>query len=372
MTLKGLNYRAFNYGKAWRIVTALLVLVLVGEAAGIPFAMKVPTSQQYVDEAAKRSAALQPMPKTEVSAWLAWYNEGQAYDSMAHHTSDMNMVMPVWYKISSRGKVELINGVTRKEEILKVANKNHLKVMPTIGNDFDAERISKLLNDEDGQNAVIAELVSQAQRNGYAGWDVDWEQLYPGDRDGMNDFIQNLASALHEHGLKLTIDVPVPSTRNNDSDQDKAFDYTKLSQYADEIRVMAYDYHYQESDPGAVTPLGDYQATVKSVASQIPAAKLVIGLPTYGYDWDLKTRSGSPVQYSEAMALIKTYHGSIKRDKHTAAQVGRYKVDGVEHVIWYNDAQSTKDQVAIARSYGVYKFALWRLGGEDTAMWSAF
>lgn len=368
--LRQIRLRSVTYTHVIKLTSALLVVVFFVEAANILFVSSGPTSQQYLAAAAKRAATVKSVPATEISAWLAWYNEGQAYDSLAHHSANLKTVMPVWYKISSQGRLELVNSVTRQGEILKLASNNHLRVIPTIGNDFDAERISELLNDEDAQAALIAELVNLGERQGYAGWDLDWEQLYPGDRNGLAEFVQALSAALHDKGMQLSLDVPVPAMGNNKSDQDKAFDYAALSHHADEIRVMTYDYHYEESEPGAVTPLGDFEAAVELVAARIPLPKLVIGLPTYGYDWEQNTRHGSPVQYDEAMALIKEHHGTIRRDRQSSALVGRYKRDGVEHVVWFNDQQSTEDQLTIAKSYGVYKYAIWRLGGEDKAIWS--
>lgn len=367
---RNLRRNKFNYVMAGRFMGAILLIIFSAQAISTLYVSKTPTSEHYLQEAAKRTSAAKSLPETEVSAWLAWFNEGQAYDSLAHHTAKMSTVMPVWYKLSSSGKIELINDVYRRDEILKLAHKNDIAVLPTIGNDFDAERVSKLLNNQDMQNLLIEKLVSEAQGSGYAGWDIDWEQLYPGDRGGLTYFIQNLGTALHQSGLKLSIDVPVPSTKSDSSDQDKAFDYAELSQYVDEVRVMAYDYHYEESSPGAVTPLDSYEATLKTVTGAIPSSKLVIGLPTYGYDWNLKSKNGSPVQYDEAMNIIEAHHGKLTRDKHTAALVGRYKVDGVEHAVWLNDSQATRAQITIGRSYGVYKYSLWRLGGEDPDTWS--
>ena len=53
----------------------------------------------------------------------------------------------------------------------------------------------------------IAAIVSLADREHYAGIDIDYEGLHAGDRQALSTFITRLAAALHAHGKILSVAV---------------------------------------------------------------------------------------------------------------------------------------------------------------------
>ena len=49
----------------------------------------------------------------------------------------------------------------------------------------------------------------------------------------------------------------------------------------------------------------------------------------------------------------------------------RYRADGVDHEVWYEDAESIAAKLKLADAYGVGAVELWRLGGEDPGLWGS-
>ena len=47
-----------------------------------------------------------------------------------------------------------------------------------------------------------------------------------------------------------------------------------------------------------------------------------------------------------------------------------YTVDGVQHDVWYENGRSAAAKFSLARQYGLGGVELWRLGGEDPAVWA--
>lgn len=322
--------------------------------------------QQLAEQ--RLSGAASSGSDTVFSGWLTSFNEKQSVADFAAHAKQMNEVLPFWYQLNKKGAIAEMPGLTKKNEVLAIARTNNVSVIPTITNQFDPDRVSTILGDEDLQSASITQLVDLAVANNYAGWDIDWEQLYAGDQEAFTGYITNLSVALHAKHKTLSISVPVPSTPIRKTDQAGGFDYPKLGAVVDQMRVMAYDYHEGTSAPGPVTPLDEYTATIETIAKLVPSHKLIMALPTYGYDWSPKKAEG--MQFDKISALLKEKGIKPKRDKASQTLRARYtSVDGV-HEIWYEDADSVRALVKVAQSYGIDHFTLWRLGGEDPSLWT--
>ncbi len=85
--------------------------------------------------------------------------------------------------------------------------------------------------------------------------------------------------------------------------------------------VMAYDYHWSTSGPGAVAPMDKLRATADYTVAHVPAKKVIWGVGVYGYDWKRygvtlpitsKTASATPTMTpTSTPTLTKTPTGAI-------------------------------------------------------------
>src|SRR5260370_10312877 len=66
------------------------------------------------------------------------------------------------------------------------------------------------------------------------------------------------------------------------------YDYGALAKYADQIVLMAVDFHWATSDPGPIATLSDLRNVLNEVRTyDIPGARLAVESAVYGYDWTL-------------------------------------------------------------------------------------
>ena len=307
----------------------------------------------------------------QISAWVPWWEEKRALNSLSNAKGKLGTILPVWYRLGEDGKVaEIPSGL--KPEVLSFAQGANIAVLPSISNaeawGFDPERVSLLINDEELKKREIEKLVGLAKTNHFSGWDLDWEEIYEKDRQKYSEFTDNLADELHKSDLLLSVTVHAQEGTPDDWVGTKGQDLEELSKSADFIRVMAYDFNNAETPPGPVTPIDKLESTLSYSAKVVPTHKLVLGLPTYGYDWGKNT--GMAIQYEDAFVLLKKYGTKGIRDNKSFALTGSYVESGVKHTLWFEDAESLKKKIEIAQRYGVYQFSLWHLAGEDPQIWN--
>ncbi len=220
--------------------------------------------------------------------------------------------------------------------------------------------------------AVIFNIVQLAKTKNLTGINIDFEGLYTTDRDNYSSFVAQLADQLHAIDSILVLSIPAKSADDPNDTWTWPFDYAVLGKHADYLQVMTYDENVPGGPPGPVSGSDWMQATLKYAASQIPPNKILLGLPAYGYDWDLTDDSGVQVDWKDTNALIDStgavphWNGATDTDyfDYTAA-------DGHAHQVWYDTPAGISVKAGYARSLKLGGVSVWALGFEDASFWSA-
>jgi len=307
------------------------------------------------------------------ATWIPWWDEDRVITSLETlPKSVIEVISPIWYNLAQDGTLTTNPSTNLRSNIASIASSSGIMILPTInnesGNGFDGNRVSLFLKNKEMQSAFISKAISLAKINGYIGWDIDWEQKNPSDKQAFSDFIQYASQQFHKNNLKLVVSVEAKTDSSDTTDSSASEDWEALSENADQIRVMAYDFHYDKSDPGAITPLDELEAVLNYATQTIPKNKIVLGVPLYGYDWDNKI--GQSVQYADAMSVIVKNSGSVTRDKDSEELVGQYGTLFSPHTLWFLDQKSILRILYIANNYDINQFVFWRLGGEDPEVWN--
>ncbi len=323
---------------------------------------------QIISSSPVTQTSMSPVMKSTISAWLPSWDEASVLNSFKNASQNLNEILPAWYKLEPDGTLKEL-AVKYKKEVLNIAASSNVLVTPSIGNDFDGARVHKLLNNKQLSQKLISDLTNIATSASFHGWDLDWEEILPDDKENFNGFVSQLASQLHHNNLILSITVHAQTGENNQWIGTKGQDYLNLSRSADFIRVMAYDFHSENSTPGPITPLEDLRSSINYAQKNIPPQKIIIGLPNYGYDWDSKKGVGST--YTELIGKAQTYHINPTRDKDSGELNFSYiDPQNNTHSVWFQDQTSIFKKISLAKSLGINSFVFWKLGGEDLTMWN--
>jgi hypothetical protein len=103
--------------------------------------------------------------------------------------------------------------------------------------------------------------------------------------------------------------------------------------------------------------------------SQISPAKIVQGIPFYGYDW--VGQRGMDLVWTQAMDLASRFAAPLMWDSASASPWFEYVSGSARHTVWFENGSSVGAKLGVARIHDIGGIAMWRLGGEDPANWSA-
>lgn len=304
-----------------------------------------------------------------------WHiDEGTA--AVMNHRQAVNQVSPWMYGLSADGHIatlfppEQADDVTRHLRTLRASG---LPVMPTLANmtggRWAYEPVARLLHDPQLRQQHIGDILELVLREDYVGIDIDYENLRASDREAFTGFVTELAGVLHEHGKTLSVALFAKATDAGYDQRNVAQDYAAIGRVADQVRLMGYDYHWSTSEPGPVAPINWIVDVLRYATSQMPAHKVVLGVPLYGYDWG--HGRGTPVTWQEASRLAAGHEVPVRFDPAGQSPWFRYTdARGRQHEVWFENAASSRAKFRAAREAGIGGVYLWMYGPADTGTWS--
>ena len=326
----------------------------------------LPTSSEAEASLGTPSVLSDVATSGSLSIWAAPWN----IDSIGKSTIHYKYVSAFWLDMAADSR-----SVTPKANW--AAWDAYRKAVATTNTEYyltisaDPNLSSKMLQEPALRDAHIAALLAQVQTHAFDGIDIDYEGLGKERSTEFTNFIHSLTQKFHAQNKKVSVTVEARISN------DVPMDWHALGQQADQVRIMAYDYHARETGtPGPISPLGWVQEITQYATNQIDPRKTVIGLGDYGYDWTepqlgASSWEGVGVSREQALALAKTYNQSINRQTgidmrgYDIGSIPQFKytdATGKQHQVWYEDADSLQAKTIVVQQYHPTSVILWTAG----------
>ncbi|HEX9439179.1 MAG TPA: glycosyl hydrolase family 18 protein [Roseiflexaceae bacterium] len=330
--------------------------------------------QSIAPEADQRVASFHPKTGRYIAAWLPDSFDSTNRQSFEANADILDEVSPFWYAPDTRGNL-LHGSDARDKALIELAHGKNVWVIPTIHNIVSGtDPVPAILRSPERRRQHIRNIVAEVLAYSYDGIDIDYESIDSSLRDEYSAFIADLAAALHSQGKQLTIAV---HAKNCDYCGLGGFqDWATLGQAVDRLRIMTYDYHWRGSSrPGPVAPIywvgkvADYAKTV------VDPAKVVIGVPFYGYNWPTVGGNATAQTWEMINNLHQAYSLDVnlkESDENGLVQENwmtySTRQDGRREV-WFATSRGLEAKLGLVQQMDLAGIAIWRLGGEDPQNW---
>ena len=222
----------------------------------------------------------------------------------------------------------------------------------------------------------VIPILQSEQLNGL---NLDLEGTGAADRHGLARFVSVVSAAIRSVNpyWQVTMDTYASSA----GDPYGFFDISRLAPSVNAFFVMAYDMNSQ-TVPSPTSPLTssssfDVETALSEYTSVVPASKVILGLPFYGYVWpttggalgDPATGSPTPETYAQ---IISTGN-QVYWDTATSTPWMPYKVGSQWYQAFFDNPTSIAIKVQAANAYGIRGVGAWAIGmeGGDNSMIAA-
>lgn len=241
---------------------------------------------------------------------------------------------------------------------------------------FNNYLVNRVVEDVDVQENLIRQLEDTVRVMGYAGVDVDFEYILPEDRAGYAAFVENLREVMNENGWQVSVALAPKTSADQAGLLYEGMDYRLLGQAADHVFLMTYEWGYTYGPPMAVAPLNMVRRVVEYALTEIPAEKILMGIPNYGYDWPLPyvrgTTAATVIGNVEAVRIAAENGAVIQFDEIAQSPFFTYRKDGILHEVWFEDVRSIEAKLQLAQEKGLMGVGYWNLMRPFRANWLLF
>ena len=278
---------------------------------------------------------------------------------------------------------------------------DHLKLLISVGGWSDSRYFSDAASTAARREKFAASCVDFIVEQELDGVDLDWEYPVsggapgmvhrPADKQNFTKLLQELRAQLDRQGRRDGKDYSLTIAGAAGSWYLNQIEAVKAADIVDHIFLMGYDFHgtwdrYADFNAPLYAPSGASPQGKSGVANSvqayldkgIPAEKIVLGMPLYGYAYQGVSGKDNGLYSTYASArsvsyktLKKSYlrSGAYRQFRHQEAQVPYLYGNGT--FVSYDDAASLAAKAALARSRGLGGIGFWELsqddGGELTA-----
>ncbi|MEB1810194.1 MAG: spore protein O [Bacillaceae bacterium] len=292
-----------------------------------------------------------------------------SYHSLTSFHSYLNTIAVTSYDVTARGTIEGFDA----SEAVTFAKENGVAPFVTIQNKFDPAMTHTILSSAALRTTTIENMLELVQTKGYDGINLNFENMYASDRALFNEFVRELVDVFHAHNYPVIVSVPAKTGDFPTWAWSGTFEYRTIGELADYVQVMTYDQHGSWGAPGPVAGLNWVENVLKYATSEMPAEKILIGLPAYAYDWNLDQPSSSrAITWRNVRTLLNTTNANVQWDHQAQSPFFHYTdANGHRHTVWFENEKSITLKTQLVHQYKLGGVSTWRMGQEDETFWNA-
>ncbi len=299
---------------------------------------------------------------------LAWHQvttkeANSTFDSYYSNTKGVNVISPTWFALTdNEGNYKCL----ADSEYVKKAHDAGVSVWALIDNFSKDVQSEVLLSKTSVRKKLIHNLMEDAKKYGFDGYNLDFESLKESAGPHYVQFIREMSVACRNNGLILSVDNYVPAAYN------RFYDRKEQGIVADYVIVMGYDEHYAGGEPGSVASIDYVKKGIENTLLDVPKEKVINAIPFYTRLWT-ETEDGEITSEAMGIEKAKKWIEENQVELYWQDSLGQYYgekgIEGGSQYLWMEEEKSLKLKMDVIRDNDLGGVGCWKLGFEPASIW---
>lgn len=369
----------------------------------------------------------------EYSGWIPYWREEKGVAEVMANLDKLHEINPFGYIVQPDGTLQDAMGIADEpwKSLITAAKQKKIRIIPTVMW-CDSDNMHRILSNQKLRIKLEDDITALVKREGFDGIDIDFECKRAEDKNYFSTFLKGLYQRMGNKWVMCTIEsrTPLADRYLGTPPADAALyanDFVKIDKYCDRVRFMTYDQQTIDQRLGAAAdaaeqiyaPVADVawvEKAIKLAAKDIKKSKMVIGVATYGYEWEVTAYAdgftydllwsfnpgyATPIAASLGItptrnasgemgfAYIPTSTPPLSGAQWTpVAQAAELKPghaiatdalavakannsNSIFRYMGWSDAEAIKQKIDLAKRLGIRGVAIFKIdGGHDPLLWS--
>ena len=279
------------------------------------------------------------------------------------NANGLNVVAPQWYRLSDdEGNMTSFADAN----YVAVAHRMGLKVWAVVDDQSEKSNNANVFPYTSKREKLVNQLVADAIQYNIDGINVDFEYIRPENADDYIQFIRELSVKCRMNGIVLSVDDKVPEASN------EYYNLKAQGEVVDYVVIMGYDEHYAgSSEAGSVASLDYVTYGIEEALKEVPASKLINGVPFYSRVWKTTNEGVTSEAYgmNEVQKFITNHNMEVEWNGAVGQNYAESHEDDATYQIWVEDAESIEKKLEVMEAHDITGVAEWCLGMESEETW---
>lgn len=350
------------------LLLLIAVLGVVGFFAANPFKNSEKSKIKQEETGSNHNTVLGVHTEPEQSIFIPYWTFG----SQPLETSEYDALIYFGIGVDKNGIDTKDPGYDKVQDFIALSDSSKKRLLTV--RMVDQEVNSEIIKNDRVKQRIITDSIKLAQQHGFDGIVLDFETSalsFDTVTFRISDFHKNFYQSVKKENMLFY------ATLYGDTYyRVRPYDVKVISENADRIFIMAYDFHKSRGNPGPNFPLKgrekygyDFETMISDFVKDANPRKLSVVFGMFGYDWavtsdNMAKQNGVPESYN---LIRNTYitecqeeSCSYKRDSVSGETMVEYQdAEGEKHIIWFEDPQSAAAKKKFLEKQGIRSYSYW-------------
>ena len=297
-------------------------------------------------------------------------------DALAEALPRLSMISVFSCYVTGEGDLIPMRNDERVLERAKAAGVRPFMVITNLdpGGGFNTQTAREFLNNPAAHTKLLESCVALMKEKGYTGLDVDFENVPRDAREGLNSFLAKARVYMHDEGWLLSSAIESMVMDNQSGLIFEGFDYAAQGKYNDFVTLMTYDWGHLTGPPMAVSPINEVRRVIEFAVTRIPREKILMGIPAYGYMWNIPWERGTQAVVIQAQGgpiIAARNNTNIEYNETWQSPWFRFtEAGGQQREAWFEDARSLMAKFELVREFGLGGVSYWTVNNPFMQNWT--